>query len=111
MTTSRAGSDTAIPASIFSTSPRSASPATCMVRERGVAVWKVATTGVTANRSASSEIDGVIGSCRCTRSNRPSRSQRRTRPAVTGPKLTRAIEPLYGTGSAGPAEVNGRSAC
>ena len=83
-----------MPASIFSIRRRSASPASCMVRDRGVAVWNVATTGTSAAHSASSAIVGVIGSWMWTRSKSPARSQRRTRAALTGPKLTRAIEPL-----------------
>ena len=75
-------------------------------RDRGVAVWKVATTGAVPAHRASIETLGVIGSCRCSRSKSPSRNHCRTRAALTGPKFTRATEPLYGTGTAGPAEVN-----
>ena len=45
ITTNRADSDTAMPASSFSIAARSTPPANCMDRDRGVAVWKVATTG------------------------------------------------------------------
>ena len=93
-TTSRADSETAIPASIFSIAGRSTPPAICMERDRGVAVWKVATTGSSAAHRASSEMLGVIGSWMCSRSNRPARSQRATRAALSGPKFTRATEPL-----------------
>ena len=93
-TTRRAASETAIPASIFSIEARSAPPASCIERERGVAVWNVATTGTSAAHSASSAMLGVIGSWMCSRSNRPARNQRRTRAALSGPKFTLAIEPL-----------------
>ena len=93
-TTSRADSETAIPASIFSIAGRSTPPAICIERDRGVAVWKVATTGNSAAHRASSEMLGVMGSWMCSRSNRPARSQRRTRAALSGPKFTRATDPL-----------------
>ena len=93
-TTSRADSETAMPASILSIAGRSTPPASCIERDRGVAVWKVATTGDSAAHRASREMLGVIGSWRCSRSNRPARSQRPTRAALSGPKFTRATDPL-----------------
>ena len=69
------------------------------------AVWKVATIGPRAIHSASMLRLGVTGSCRCSTSNWPSLSQRRTRAAVRGPKVIRATAPLYFTGIALPAEV------
>jgi hypothetical protein len=59
-----------------------------------LAVWKVATIGPVAAQQASSDSDGVAGSWRCSTSNAPSRSQRRTRAAESGPKFTRATDPL-----------------
>ena len=53
----------------------------------------------------SRDTDGGAGSCTWTTSKRPSRSQRRTRAADTGPNCTLAIEPLYGTGTVRPAKV------
>ena len=67
----RADSDTAIPASILSIGGSEHPPASCIVRDRGVAVWKVATTGTSAAHSASNETLGVIGSWMWTRSNCP----------------------------------------
>ena len=72
-------------------------------RERAIEVWKVATTGSSAAHSAMSDRLGTCGSCRCTRSKSPSASHRRTRAVATGPNVSRATEPLYGTGSARPA--------
>ena len=69
------------------------------------AVWNVATIGPSAIHSASMPRLGVTGSCRCRTSNSPARSHRRTRAAVTGPKVMRATAPLYRTGIARPAEV------
>ena len=57
-------------------------------------MWKVATIGPVAAQQASSDSDGVAGSWMCSTSNSPSRSHRRTRAADTGPKFTRATEPL-----------------
>ena len=37
---------------------------------------------------------GLSGSWMCSRSKAPRRSQRRTRAALSGPKFTRATEPL-----------------
>ena len=65
-----------------------------MVRERGVDVWKVATTGPSATNSARNDRLGAVGSWTCRTSKSPSRSQRRTRASDTGPKVSRATEPL-----------------
>src|SRR5436305_4901538 len=54
---------------------------------------------------------GVIGSCTCSTSNRPADSQRRTRVAEIGPNASRATEPLYGTGTARPAETTYGGSC
>ena len=62
--------------------------------ERVVAAWKVATIGPLAIMQTSSDTDGGAGSCTWTTSKCPSRSQRRTRAADTGPNCTLAIEPL-----------------
>src|SRR5436305_13371188 len=48
---------------------------------------------------------GVVGSWTCSTSNRPADSQRRTRVAEVGPNARRETEPLYGTGTARPAET------
>jgi hypothetical protein len=63
-------------------------------RDRSWEVWKVATTGQVAAHSARTETLGVAGSWMCSTSKSPSASQRRTRPATSGPKDTRATEPL-----------------
>ncbi len=65
-----------------------------MVRDRMIEVWKVATMGPSAAIIARMLMLGVIGSCRCSTSNLPWSSQRLTLAAVTGPKLSRATEPL-----------------
>ena len=91
---SRAYSDTAIRAVIFSIDGRRIVAEADIARERTLEVWKVATTGHSAAHSASKEMLGVAGSCRCSTSKRPSLSQRRTRAATTGPKDTRATDPL-----------------
>src|SRR5437763_10157074 len=54
---------------------------------------------------------GVTGSCTCSTSNRPADSQRRTRDAEIGPNASRATEPLYGTGTARPAETAYGGSC
>src|SRR3954452_20347243 len=73
--------------------------------DRVVAAWKVATIGPFAIMHTSRETDGGAGSCTWTTSKFPSRSQRRTRAAETGPNCRLAIEPLYGTGTVRPAKV------
>ena len=70
-------------------------------QERGtasVAMWNVATSGPSWIMQVSSDRLGGAGSCTCTTSKSPSRSQRRTRAADTSPNCTRATEPLYGIG-------------
>ncbi len=99
----RASSETAIRAEIFSRLGRTIGWATCSARERSNAVWNVATIGPDAIHSASMPRLGVTGSCRCRMSKSPAASQRRTRRALTGPKVIRATEPLYRTGTARPA--------
>lgn len=79
---------------IFSSDGRSRGYAADIARERSVAVWKVATIGPSKAHKASTEALGVIGSCRCRTSKSPSASHRFTRAAVTGPKVSRATEPL-----------------
>ena len=68
-------------------------------------MWKVATIGPSAAHRASTETLGVIGSCRWTRSKSPLSTQRVTRAAAIGPMLRRAVDPLYFTGIARPAET------
>ena len=65
----------------------------------------MATIGPLAIMQTSSDTDGGAGSCTWTTSKCPSRSQRRTRAAETGPNWMLAIEPLYGTGTVRPAKV------
>jgi hypothetical protein len=90
-----ASSETTMCASIFaSPARRNVAPVVANAQERSWAVWKVATTGTRAAHSASTDTLGVAGSWMCTRSKRPSASQRRTRPATRGPNETRATEPL-----------------
>ena len=68
--------------------------ATVIARERGFAVWKVATIGPLAAQHASIDRLGEDGSWTCSTSKSPSCSQRRTRAADKNPKFTRATEPL-----------------
>ena len=66
-----------------------------MARERSVAVWKVATTGSVGGpqrEHARSTASPARAGGRT--SNAPASSQRVTRADVTGPKLTRATDPL-----------------
>ena len=92
-------------------SGRRSSPARCAAPAgwraapgtRGIAVCTVATIGPDATQQASSGSDGTVGSCTCSTSKSPSRSQRRTRLADSGPNASRATDPLYGTGMAFPA--------
>ncbi len=89
-----ASRDTAIRPTILSRLAPTTGRAACIQRERSVAVWNVATTGVSAAQSASSEMVGVIGSWMWTRSKCPDSTHRDTRAAVIGPKLMRATDPL-----------------
>ena len=79
---------------IFSSHGRATGPEAASPFERVVAAWKVATIGPSAIMQTSRDTDGDAGSCTWTTSNRPSRSQRRTRAADTGPNCMLAIEPL-----------------
>ncbi len=90
----RAYSETAMRAVIFSSDGRRIAAEADIALERTLLVWKVATIGPSAMKRASSEMLGVAGSCRWSTSKRPSRSQRRTRPATTGPNDSRATDPL-----------------
>src|SRR3712207_7208006 len=96
--TRRAESDTAIRPEIFSSHGRTTGPQAASILDRTVAAWKVATIGPSAIMQTSRPTDGGAGSCTWTTSKCPSRSQRRTRVALTGPNCRLAIEPLYGTG-------------
>ena len=69
-------------------------PSAARARERSVEVWNVATTGPSASSSAMAEMLAVVGSCRCSTSNRCPTSHRRTRAYATGPNATRATDPL-----------------
>ena len=97
-----AASETAIRASIFSSAVRSTGWVASSTRDLGIAVCTVATIGPDATQQASSGSDGTVGSCTCSTSKSPSRSQRRTRLADSGPNESRATDPLYGTGIAFP---------
>ena len=90
----RAASDTAILALIFSSADCSTGSAACSTRERGLAVWKVATIGPVAIQQASKDRLGAAGSCTCSTSKSPSRTHRRTRLADTKPNDSLATEPL-----------------
>jgi hypothetical protein len=76
-----------------------------MTRDFGLAVCTVATIGPEATQQASRDRLGAAGSCTCSTSKSPSLTQRRTRLADRGPKASRATEPLYGTGTARPADT------
>ncbi len=101
----RAYSLTAIRALIFSRAAWRIEYAAIMARERGLEVWNVATIGPWAAQQVSRPSDGEVGSWMWITSNAPSCSQRRTRAALRNPKFSRATEPLYGTGTARPAET------
>src|SRR5664279_5034708 len=72
------------------------------IRDRGLAVWKVATIGPSATINARNDRLGATGSCTCSTSNRPARIQRRTLVYDIGPNDSRATEPLYGIGTLRP---------
>ena len=57
-------------------------------------MWNVATIGPSAAHSASNDRLGLTGSWMWTTSKAPSPSQRLVRAAETGPKFTRATDPL-----------------
>jgi hypothetical protein len=103
--TRRAKSETAIRPLIRSSQGCTTGPHAASHFDRVVAAWKVATIGPLAIMHTSRDADGGAGSCTWTTSNWPSRSQRRTRAAETGPNWRLAIEPLYGTGTVRPAKV------
>ena len=90
----RAASETAIRARSFSNDGCSAPWAAVRNRDRGLAVWKVATIGPSASMQARRLTLGAVGSWACRTSKSCSRSQRRTRAAETGPIRSRATEPL-----------------
>jgi hypothetical protein len=92
--TRRANSDTAIRPLIRSSQGRVIGPTAASHFDRVVAAWKVATIGPSAIMQTSRDTDGDAGSCTWTTSNRPSRSQRRTRAADTGPNCMLALDPL-----------------
>ena len=94
VTVRRASSLTAMRPEIFSRLGRMMGYAVCIVRDRSIEVWKVATMGPSAAIRASTLMLGVTGSCRCSTSKCPASSHRLTLAAVTGPKLSRATEPL-----------------
>jgi hypothetical protein len=92
--TRRAAADTAIRPVIFSMNGCSGADSAESVRERVMELCQVATIGPRASMSTVSDRLSVDGSCRCSTSNRPSRSQRLARAAETGPNWSRATEPL-----------------
>ncbi len=101
----RAYSLTAIRALIFSSAGCRIGYAAIMARDRGFEVWKVATIGPCAAQQDSSPSEGEAGSWMWITSKVPSCSHRRTRAADRNPKFSRATDPLYGTGTARPAET------
>ncbi len=64
------------------------------MRERSIDECQVATIGPRADQHDRIETLGEAGSCTCSTSKSPSRSQRRTRRVDTGPNATRAFDPL-----------------
>ncbi|GAB4005522.1 hypothetical protein GCM10029992_53630 [Glycomyces albus] len=92
--TLRAWEETAMRAERFSRTSWAMCLPAASIRERVMAVWKVATTGHLAVSTARHERLGVSGSWTWTTSNPPSMHQRRTRAAERGPNARRAIEPL-----------------
>ena len=91
---SRAASDTAIRMLTFSSAACRTGAAADKASDRGIAQWKVATTGTSDSRVAIRDVLGAVGSCTCTTSNDPSASHRRTRLADAIPKHKRATDPL-----------------
>jgi hypothetical protein len=63
----------------FSINGRATPPNALSTRDRSVAVWNVATIGPRATIRVSAEMLIVVGSCRCSTSNRLAASQRRVR--------------------------------
>src|ERR671911_854131 len=102
----RASWDTAIRPRIFSREGRRRGWAACRARDLTTDEWNVATTGssVEAHR-AMRAAEGFIGSCRWSTSKRPASSHLVTRAEVTGPKVSRATEPLYLTATGRPDDV------
>ena len=103
--TLRASALTAIRAVIRSSTIWSTPCAAASTRDRVIAVWKVATTGPRAESTASIDRLSVSGSCTCSTSKSPRVIQRRTRAVETGPNAIRATDPLYGSGTARPADT------
>ena len=103
--TRRAKSETAIRPLIRSIHGPATGPEAASHFDRVVAAWNVATIGPLAIMQTSRDTEGAAGSCTWTTSKCPSRSQRRTRAAETGPNCRLAIEPLYGIGTVRPAKV------
>ena len=101
--TLRAADETAIRPASFSRNGCRTVSNIARNRDRTVAAWNVATIGPSWIMHASNDRLGGAGSCTWTTSNAPSRSQRRTRAALTMPNCTRATDPLYGIGTALPA--------
>ena len=94
---SRAYSETAIRAVIFSSDGRRIVADADIARERTLEVWNVATTGHSAAQSASSEMLGVAGSCRCSTSKLALRAASAgPGPPTTGPKETPGDRPVVG---------------
>ena len=92
--TRRAKSETAIRPLMRSRKGRTIGPQAASHFDRMVAVWKVATIGPLAIMQTRRDTEGGAGSCTCTTSKFPCRSQRRTRAADTGPNWRLAIDPL-----------------
>ena len=63
---------------------------------RFAAAWKVPTMGPSAAQHARSEIEGIAGSCKWSKSKLPAPIHCRTLAYAIGPKRTRATAPLYG---------------
>ena len=78
-------------------------PTDAIARSFGVEAWKVPTIAPSAAQHASSEREGIPGSCMCSTSKSPWAIHCRTLEAAIGPKRTRATEPLNGIGTGRPA--------
>ena len=74
--------------------------------DRRPAAWKVPTTGEVATITAAGVIEGVQGSCACSRSKCWCSRSLSMRCIINGHTFTWALEPLERNGIAVPAEMN-----
>ena len=99
----RANSLTAIRAVNFSTIGSRIGPIAYIAFFFGVETWNVPTNGPSAAEHARSESEGIAGSCRCSKSKSPEPIHCLALELATGPKITRATDPLTGIDTGLPA--------